>query len=80
MQAKIEVKLEELPKRVKGGYLKCVEKKVLTNYYPVAIKPLTDIYIFKVVFDPPIMNDNRVLRKRVLGEAFASIKTQIRTL
>lgn len=80
MQAKIEVKLEDLPKRVKGNYLNSSTiKKVVTNYYPVAIKPLKNIHIFKVVFTPAINADNRIQRQKLLNEAFPSIKKQIRT-
>lgn len=52
---------------------------VVTNYYPVSLKPLKNIYIFKVVFTPSIMSDNRMLRNKLLDEALSSIKTQIRT-
>ncbi len=79
MKMEPEVKLEELPKRVKGGYLKNRTKdlKILSNYYPVMIKPFECLYIFKVVFEPKIANDNRVLREQLLKKALPSIKTQI---
>lgn len=79
MKMENEVKIEELPKRIKGNFLKdrVQEKKILTNYFPVKIKPMKSIHIFKVVFEPKIMNDNRTFRSKLLNEAFPSIKKQI---
>lgn len=47
-----EVKIEALPKRVKGSYLKtrAADTKIVTNYFPVRIKTFDSLYIFKVTF------------------------------
>ena len=46
------VKLEDLPKRPKGNYIRpnSAQKTVLSNYFNVEIKPFENIYIFKIVF------------------------------
>lgn len=74
-----EIKLEDLPKRIRGNYLrnKGSDTKVVVNYFPVTIKPFEYLYIFKVAFEPKIMSDNRSLRDRLLNEALPSIKKQV---
>lgn len=73
------VKLEDLPKRPKGYYIKnkSTQKTVISNYFNVEIKPFENIYIFKIVFSPFVMHDNRKLKLELLNEAMPSICKQI---
>lgn len=50
--SQVPVKIEELPKRVKATSVILSSKtvKVISNYFPVKVKPFKNIYIFKVVF------------------------------
>lgn len=72
----------ELPRRPRGIYAKerfrTVE--VVTNFYPVSIKPIKEIHIFKIIFTPQVMNDDRATRERLLSKAMPDIKLSIRTL
>lgn len=81
------MKLEEggsdickLPKRQVGAYSKQKFRniEILTNFYPVSIKPIKEIHIFKIKFTPQIMEDDRNTRTRVLGNAIDGIKLSIR--
>lgn len=72
----VPVKIEELPKRVKATSVNSSSKtvKVISNYFPVKIKPFKNIYIFKVIFEPYILHDNRKLRLELLKEALPLMK------
>lgn len=85
---KLFMKIEEeehglckLPKRPAGLYSKQKFRNVeiVTNFYPVSIKPIQEIYIFRIKFQPQIMEDDRKTRVRVLEKAMDNIKLNIRT-
>ena len=82
MDAEEEIKICELPKRPRGLYSKerFRSVEIVTNFYPVSIKPIKEIHIFKIKFTPQIMNDDRTTRNRVLEKAMPDIKVSIRTL
>lgn len=64
-----ESSFQNLPRRIRGDYLqnRGADIKVVSNYFPIKMKPFSHLYIFKVVFAPKIMHDNRTLRLKLLN-------------
>ena len=72
------MKMAIVKNHLKGTMSQSSNKKfVVSNYFPVKVKPFKNIYIFKITFEPYIMHDNRKLRREILNEAFPSIKEKI---
>lgn len=71
MEPEQVVQICTLPPRPKGLYSRerFKEVEITTNFYPVDIKNIECIHIFKIHFTPFIMFDDRPTKNRVLEKA-----------
>ena len=79
MEPEEPVQIYTLPPRPRGMYSrdKFRNVEITTNFYPVAIKEIERIHIFKVKITPHIMLDDRVARNRLFEKANESIRKYI---
>ena len=81
MDLEEQVQVCQLPRRPRGSYAldKFRKIEISTNFFPVSAKPIDEIHIFRLKFTPQIALDDRVTRNKVLEQALADIRNNIRT-